>query len=34
MRFVNENYATVPKLSFFNTTDLYIVHLFSQYADN
>ena len=34
MKFVNENYANVPKLSFFNTTDMHIVHLFSQYADN
>ena len=34
LKFVNENYATVPKLLFFKTTDLYVVYLFSEYADN
>ena len=34
-RFVNENYISIlPKLLFFKTTDLYIVYLFSEYADN
>ena len=26
--------STVPKVLFFKTTDLYIVYLFSEYADN
>ena len=26
--------STVPKVLFFKTTDLYMVYLFSQYADN
>ena len=35
LKFVNENYiSTFPKLLFFETTDLYTVYLFSEYADN
>ena len=34
LKIVNEYYAIVPKLLFFKTTDLYIVYLFSEYADN
>ena len=26
--------STVPKVLFFKTTDLYTVHLFSEYADS
>ena len=26
--------STIPKLSFFKTTDLYTVYLFSEHADN
>ena len=26
--------STVPKVLFFQTTDLYTVYLFSEYADN
>ena len=34
LNIVNEYYAIVPELLFFKTTDLYIVYLFSEYADN